>query len=265
MELVAGTAFTPADLLKMDTSNDYKNYQYSFILNETAVRKLGWTPQEAIGKTIRKNMPGVIKGVVKDFNFASLHQPIGPLVIFLDPQFTNELFVKVKGSNISSTIGFLRKVWKEWAPYRPFEYKLLNDEFDNMYKADQRTGQVFTIFSVLAILLACLGLLALAAYTTVQRTKEIGIRKVLGASVAGITALISKDFLKLVLVAVILAIPLGWFVMQKWLQNFAYRITISWWIFVAAGILAIVIALITVSFQAIKAARVNPVKSLRAE
>lgn len=265
MHLLAGTTFTQGDLMKLDTSDNYKNFQYSFLLNETAVRQLGWTPQEAIGKTIFKGSPGVVKGVVKDFNFASLHQPIAPLVIFLGPEFTNEMLIRVKGANISSAISFLRKTWKEWAPYRPFDYKFLNDEYNNMYQADQKTGKVFTIFSMLAILLACMGLFALAAYTTVQRTKEIGIRKVLGASVINITALISKDFLKLVLIAIVMAVPLGLIAMNKWLQNFAYRISMSWWIFVAAGILAIIIALLTVSWQAIRAARANPVKSLRTE
>jgi putative ABC transport system permease protein len=265
MHLVAGTAFTPADLMKMDTSDNYKNYQYSFILNETAVHKLGWTPEEAIGKTILKGRSGIIKGVVKDFNFASLHQPIGPLVIFLGPEFTNEMFVKIKGNNIPATIDFLHNLWKEWAPYRPFEYHFLNDEYNNLYKSDQRTGKIFTIFSILAILLACLGLLALAAYTTVQRTKEIGIRKVLGASVISITTLISKDFLKLVIVAIVIAVPLGWIAMHQWLQNFAYKIHIHWWVFVIAGLVSVFIALMTVSFQAIKAAVANPVEALRSE
>lgn len=265
MHLVAGTTFTPADLMKMDTSDNYKNFQYSYILNETAVRKLGWTPEEAIGKTISKGTPGIIKGVVKDFNYSSLHNTIGPLVIFLDPSFVNDMFVKVKGNDIPATLTFLQGVWKQWVPFRPFEYKFLNDEYNNLYIADQRTGKIFTLFAALAILLACMGLLALASYTTVQRTKEIGIRKVLGASVLNITSLISKDFLKLVIVAIIIAVPIAWIAMHKWLQNFAYKINIHWWVFVIAGLAAILIALMTVSFQAIRAAVADPVESLRTE
>lgn len=265
MHLIAGTHFTPADLMKMDTSDNGKNYQLSFILNETAVRKLGWTPQQAIGKTISKGTPGIIKGVVQDFNFASLHQPIGPLVIFLAPEFTNEMFVKIKGNDIPATLDFLQGVWKQWVPFRPFEYKFLNDEYNNLYQSDQRTGNIFTLFALIAILLACLGLLALAAYTTVQRTKEIGIRKVLGASVMSITALISSDFLKLVIIAVVIAVPIGWIAMQKWLQNFSYKIHIQWWVFVVSGLIAIIIAVLTVSLQAIRAGIANPVDSLRSE
>lgn len=265
MQLVAGSLFTPADIMKMDTSDNGKNFQYSFILNETAVRKLGWTPDEAIGKTVKKGMPGIVKGVVKDFNFASLHQPVGPLVIFLDPSFVNEMFVRVKGSDIPATLKFLQQTWNSWAPYRPFEYHFLDETYNHLYISEQRTAQVFSIFSTLAIVLACLGLLALAAYTTVQRTKEIGIRKILGASASSITLLVSKDFIQLVMMAIIVAAPVAWWAMHQWLGNFAYRIHIQWWVFITAGILAIVIALVTVSFHAIKAAVANPVESLRSE
>ncbi len=265
MHIIAGTDFTPADLAKMDTADNGKNFRNSFILNETAVHKLGWTPDEAIGKTISKGSPGIIKAVVRDFNFSSLHQPVSPLVIFLGPEYVNEMFVKVKGSDIPATLQFLQKTWKEWAPYRPFDYHFLDDDYNHLYIAEQRTAKVFTIFSTLAILLACLGLLAMAAYTTVQRTKEIGIRKVLGASAPNITLLISKDFVKLVIIAIVISVPVAWWAMHRWLNDFAYRISIHWWVFAAAGALAVFIALITVSYQAIKAAVANPVDSLRTE
>jgi putative ABC transport system permease protein len=263
MQLAAGTDFTRADLSLADTSNKGKNFRYAFILNETAVKDLGWTPEQAVGKTIIKNAPGVIKGVVKDFYFSSLHQPIGPLVLFLDRNFTNYCFVKVTGQNISITLQALQKLWKERVPSRPFEYRFLDDDYNSLYVSEQKTAAVFSTFSTLAILLACMGLFGLAAFTTAQRTKEIGVRKVLGAEVAGIMLLISKDFLKLTLVAVIIASPVAWYFMNKWLQDFAYHIQIQWWVFIISGALSVVVAFITVSLQSAKAALANPVKSLR--
>ncbi|MEJ7683120.1 MAG: FtsX-like permease family protein [Segetibacter sp.] len=211
-----------------------------------------------------KGAPGTIKAVVKDFHYSTLHQPIGPFVIFLGPNQVRNMFVKISG-NIPAALQSIANVWKERVPYRPFEYSFLDDEYNALYKTEQRTAQVFALFAGLAILLACLGLFALTAYATAQRTKEIGIRKVLGASVSNIVGMLSKDFLKLVLTAAFIAFPVAWWVMNKWLQDFAYRINISWWIFMVAGLVAVLIALITVSFQAIKAAVANPVKSLRTE
>ncbi len=259
------TDFTEADLKLLDTSADYKNYRYSFILNEKAVRDLGWSPQQAIGKTIHKGNPGTIKAVVKNFNYSSFHEPIGPLVIFLNPDMVRQLFVKITGNNIPRTLQNLETTWKQRVPHRPFEYHFLDEEYDALYKTEQRTAQLFSFFSALAILLACLGLFALAAYTTVQRTKEIGIRKVLGASIQNITFLLSKEFVQLVVIAILVASPIAWLAANVWLQDFAFRISISWWMFVIAGLSAIVIALATVSFQAIRAALANPVKSLRTE
>ena len=178
---------------------------------------------------------------------------------------TKILNIKISGKNIPAALQSLANVWKERVPHRPFEYSFLEEEYNALYKTEQRTAQVFALFAGLAILLACLGLFALSAYTTAQRTKEIGIRKVLGASVSNIVNMLSKDFLKLVLIAAFIAFPIAWWSMNKWLQDFAYRINISWWIFFVAGLAAVLIALITVSFQAIKAAVSNPVKSLRTE
>jgi len=265
MKIIAGTDFTRADLKLADTTNQNKNFKYAFILNETAVKAFGWTPEQAVGKTIDKNAPGLIKAVVKDFHFSSFHQPIGPLMLFLDRDYTNDFFIRVSGKNLPSTIHSLQNLWKERVPTMPFEYRFLDDDYNSLYISEQRSAKVFSTFSILAILLACLGLFGLVAFTTMQRTKEIGIRKVLGAGVSGIVALIAKDFLKLTLIAVLVASPLAWYFMYAWLQGFAYRIAIEWWVFAVAGGLAILIALLTISFQAVKAALANPVKSLRSE
>ena len=265
IQLKSGRDFNRSDLLAMDTSHDYRDYVFSFILNEKAATELGWTPEEAIGKTIRKGSPGIIRGVVKNFNFSSLHEPIGPLVIFLNPDMIGEMFVKVDGKRLGVTLPELEKVWKLRVPYRPFEYRFLDDEYNNLYKTEQRTAQVFALFSSLAIILACLGLFALATFTTMQRTKEIGIRKVLGASMAGIVIMLSREFILLVCIAVTIAIPVAWYAGASWLQDFAFRIQISWWMFVAAAAIAVLIALLAVSIQAIKAAIANPVEALRSE
>ncbi len=265
IQIIAGTGFTPADMKQMDTSDNYRNFRYSFILNETGAKALGWKPSEAIGKTIDKGYPGFVKAVVRDFHIASLHQPISPLLIFLDTEYINNLFIKVSGSDLAGTLNFLQKVWKERVPYRPFEYHFLDEDYNALYKTETRTAQLFSAFSATAIILACLGLFAMAAFTTVQRTKEIGIRKVLGASIINITGLLSKDFLQLVGIAAVIAFPISWFAMNKWLEDFAYRIRISWMVFAGAASLSILIALVTVSYQAIKTAIANLVKSLRTE
>ncbi|MFI5186638.1 MAG: ABC transporter permease [Chitinophagales bacterium] len=267
MKILAGSDYTMADLQQLDESNKNNNPQYAYMLNETALKKIGWSLQQAIGKTISVSgsRPGVVKAVVKDFNFQSMHEPIGPLMIFLDTQWVRNMFVKVSGSNISNTVQQIEKIWKDRVPYRPFEYRFLDDEFESLYKTEQHTAQLFSIFSGLAILLACLGLFGLTAFTTVQRTKEIGIRKVLGANVTSIVSALSKDFMKLVLLAFMIASPVAYYFMHQWLGGFAYRISISWLVFAVAGIAALLIALVTVCFHAIKAAIANPVKSLRTE
>ena len=265
LKLVAGSDFNHDDVLQIDTTNSGKNFRYSFMLNESAVKALGWTPQEAIGKQISKNSPGIIKAVVKDFNFKSFHTPISPLLIFLDHFQTRDLFVRINSNNTSNTIKSIETVWKKRVTGRPFEYKFLDDDYDALYRTEQRTATVFTTFSALAILLACLGLFAITAYSVVQRTKEIGIRKVLGANITGIIVLISKDFLVLVLIATVIASPVAWYVSHQWLQDFAYRISVHWWVFILAGAGSLIVAACTVSVQALKAALANPVKSLRSE
>lgn len=265
LKIIAGSDFNETDVMQIDTTNQGKNFHYSFMLNETAARELGWTPEEAIGKEISKGSTGKIKAVVKDFNFKSFHDPIGPLLIFLDHDQTQNLFIRIDGKNTSAAIQSIEKIWKNRVPERPFSYKFLDDDYDAMYRGEQRTAGVFTTFSALAILLACLGLFAVTAYAVVQRTKEIGIRKVLGATVSSIIVLISKDFLGLIIIATVIASPIAWYMAHSWLQDFAYRINIHWWIFVAAGAASLLVAAVTVSIQAIKAALANPVKSLKSE
>jgi len=265
LKIVAGTDFNHTDLLQMNTANNYKNYRYSFMLNESAARALGWTPEQAVGKEISKNFPGRIKAVVKDFNFKSFHDAIGPLLIFLDHDQTQAMFVRVSGNNTPAALQAIQKLWKDRVPYRPFEYRFLDEDYDALYRGEQRTAGVFTTFSALAILLACLGLFAVTAYAVLQRTKEIGIRKVLGANISTIIMLISKDFLWMVMVAAVISSPIAWYMSHIWLQDFAYRISIHWWIFIAAGAASLIVAWITVGIQALKAALMNPVKSLRSE
>ena len=235
------------------------------MLNESAVKALGWTPEEAIGKKINKGAPGTVKAVIKDFHFKSFHNPITPLVVFLDKRMPQKMFVKIVGNNIPATLRNLETSWKQRVAHRPFEYHFLDEDYESLYKAEQRIAGIFSTFSTLAILLACLGLFGLTAFAVVQRTKEIGIRKILVANIPSIISLLSKDFLLLIMIAIVVASPLAWYAASTWLQDFVYRIKIEWWVFVLAGVVALGIALLTISFQAVKAALANPVKSLRTE
>ncbi len=268
MHIVSGTDFTLADWQKMDLSHGAANWQTSYMLNESAAKAMGWTPERAIGKIIyRSGQKGTIKAVLKDFNFTSLHEPIRPLVIFLDSNYYHifQIFVKVSGRDLPAVIKGLGDTWKERVTHRPFQYHFLDDNYNRIYHNEQQTAKIFSSFSSLAILLACLGLFALAAYTTVQRSREIGIRKILGAGVKEIMVLISGDFIRLVIIASCIAFPLAWFSANKWLEQFAYRIQIRGWVFLFAGIAATLIALGSISFQALRAARVNPVKTLKTD
>jgi putative ABC transport system permease protein len=264
LHIIAGNDYSLTDVKQFDTSNGGQNLKYSYMLNETAAKALGWTAEEAIGKTIAKGREGKVKAVVKDFHFRSLHEAIGPLIIFMDNRMVNRLFVKIKG-DIPAALAHLEATWKQRVSHRPFEYHFLDEDYDALYKAEQRTAGVFTTFSTLAILLACLGLFALTAYSMVRRTKEIGIRKILGATIADILVLVSKDFLKLVLIAMLIAVPIAWYAINKWLQSFTYKTSIHWWVFAMAGVATLLIAFITISLQAIKTALTNSVKNLRTE
>ena len=250
-------------------SKDYGTDSSATILNETAVALLGF--QDPIGKKIYSSPDNAgkvkvytIVGVVKNFNFESLHQSIGPLAFFLGNS-TGMASFKIKAANIPVLLKSIEATWKSMGSGMPFHYRFLDDSFNEMYDNERRVGKIAISFSFLAILIACLGLFGLATFIAEQRTKEIGIRKVLGASVNGIVQLLSKDFVRLVIIAFIIATPLAWYIMNKWLQDFSYRVNIGWWVFALAGVIALFIALFTVSFQAIKAALTNPVKNLRTE
>ncbi len=224
--------------------------------------------EDAIGKQFTYgNRAGQLVGVINDFHFESLHQRILPIVLFTSttPDGYRRISIKISGNNIPAALSHIEATWKKFLPETPYDFTFLDERFADLYKAEQQQGSIFTIFSFIAIFIACLGLFGLSAFTITQRIKEIGIRKVLGASITSIVTLLSKDFMKLVIIASVIAFPIAWYAMHNWLQDFAYRITIPWLVFIIAGIAAALIALATISFQAIKAAVANPVKSLRTE
>ncbi len=266
VQIIAGSDFIEQDVKDVSDSVAEKDKKYHFIINESAAKALGWTPQQAINKKmfLGNHRPGYVKAVVKDFHFASLHKPIKPLVLF-NGQWSSVMMAKISGANLPQTIASLEATWKANIKHRPFDYHFLDEDYNKMYRSELRIGKVLNIFTLIAALLAAAGLLGLSAYTAQQRTKEIGIRKVLGAGIFSLIALLTKDFAKMVVLSCAIAFPVGWFVMHKWLQDFAYRIDITWWIFVVSALASIGIAVITVSFQAAKAATANPVKSLKTE
>ncbi len=270
----ADEGFIPAYGIKVvagrNFSKEYGMDTSSFIINEAAVKALELKSNEdAIGKQFTYgDRTGQLIGVINDFNFESLHQRILPLVLFTSKTTGDgygRISIKIAGNNIPAALAHIENTWKKFLPETPYDYKFLDERFADLYKAEQHQGNIFTIFSFIAIFIACLGLFGLSAFTITQRIKEIGIRKVLGASVGSIVQLISKDFLFLVLIAAIIAFPVAWYAMRNWLQDFAYRINIPWWMFIAAGLLAALIAFATISIEAIKAATANPVKSLKTE
>jgi putative ABC transport system permease protein len=250
-------------------SKEFGSDSSAIIINESTAKIIGF--KDPIGKQLFRAVDQqghigayTIIGVVRNFNFETLHHEIGPLAFELS-QGNGFASFKVGTGNISQLISQIQSKWKTMSLGLPFRYRFLDDSFDEMYRSEQRVGKIALVFSALAIFIACLGLFGLATFIAEQRTKEIGIRKVLGASVQGIVQMLSKDFMRLVAISFVIAVPVAWYFMHKWLQDFAYRVNISWWIFVAAGLAALLIALVTVSFQAIRAAITNPVKSLRTE
>lgn len=257
LQLVAGRNIVEGDSIR------------EYVINETLLHKLGFrNPQAILGKRMQyylSSVPLPIVGVVKDFHQRSLHEVIAPCFIASFPTLYQQAGIRISGASSTQTLAHIRSVWQRLYPTDVFEYEFLNDQLAKFYETETTISQLVNVFALMAMVICGLGLYGLVAFTVGQRTKEIGIRKVLGASVASIVGLLSKDFLKLVVVAIVLASPLAWWAMHTWLQDFAYKIDIAWWVFVLAGLLAVSIALLTVSFQSVKAALMNPVKSLRSE
>ena len=252
-------------------SRDFKTDSLGIIINESAAKLLGFA--DPVNKEVYylnnfnngKDVTAYhILGVVKDFNFSSLREQVTPLALVYREQ-NGSISFRINTSNITGLVANIENKWKSMAPSQPFTYSFMDDDFNNTYKSEQQTGKIFISFAIFAIFIACLGLFGLVTYAAEQRTKEIGIRKVLGASVSGIVGMLSKDFLKLIIIAMLIAFPLSWWAMHSWLQHFAYRISITWRVFVIAGGISLLIALLTVCLQAIKAAIANPVRNLRTE
>lgn len=253
-----------------DFDRRFKNDSTSIIVNESAVAVIGVSPEEALGmqytSDVGEDNPQFFKiiGVVKDFHFSPFRNEIESLSMHLG-SFSDAMAVKLEQGSFSNAITSIERIWNDLAPGQPFDYYFMEDSFNNTYKSEQRLGRIFIIFTILSIIIACLGLFGLATFNAEKRTKEIGVRKVMGAGVGQIAYRLTMDFLKLVGVAILVSIPLGWYVMGKWLEDFSYRIEIGWWVFILAALLALIISIATVSYQSIKAAIVNPVKSLRTE
>jgi putative ABC transport system permease protein len=260
MEMVAGRFF----------DKSFSTDSNAIIINERALSVLGITPEEAIGKRLTNDVGeanqefATIIGVIKNFHYDSFKDEIGSLSMHLG-SYANKMSVKLKAGDFKNTISEIEEKWQTVAPGQPFNHYFMDDSFNDTYETEQRLGSIFFTFTILSLLIACLGLFGLAAFNAEKRTKEIGVRKVMGASVGQITYRLTFDFLKLVGVAIIIALPLGWFVMNKWLEGFSYRIDIPLWIYVLAAVSAIIISILTVSYQSIKAAIVNPVNSLKSE
>ena len=249
----------------------------AFLVNRAALKFFGW--KDITGKMTGyytyayspdgsyREVPkrGEVVGVIDDYNHADLKTAVAPMIVSLNDGYEGQLAVRIRAGAVPNVIQQLNGLWRQQFPDQPLSYEFLDDVFNQTYRTEARTGQVFGLFAALAVLISCLGLFGLVTFTAEQRTKEIGVRKVLGASVTSIVALLSKDFLRLVLIAIVIASPIAWYAMNRWLQDFAYKIDIEWWVFVLAGSLAVGIALLTVSLQSVKAALMNPVKSLRSE
>lgn len=260
MEVIAGRGF----------DKQFSTDSTAIVLNESAVSILGAGPEEALGMKLTRNFgegPSVLYtviGVVKNFHYESLRENIGALSMTLGNS-TGSMAVKLEAGDFSNAIASIEGIWNRVAPGQPFNYRFMEDSFNTTYQTEQQLGRIFITFTMLSILIACLGLFGLAAFSAEKRTKEIGVRKVMGATVGQITYRLTIDFLKLVGIAILVSLPIGWFIMDRWLEDFSYRIEIGWSVFVIAALLAIVVAVVTVSFQSIKAAIVNPIESLRTE
>ncbi|HLK96716.1 MAG TPA: FtsX-like permease family protein, partial [Hymenobacter sp.] len=255
IKLIRGRDFSPA------FGTDSTNY----VINQAAAKRMGY--KDPVGQPLTFwGKPGTIVGVLEDFHFNSLHVAIRPLIIRLQPtNYYGQILIRTQPGQINQALASIEALHQELSPKDPFAYSFVDTDYAKLYKSETVVGTLATVFAGMAIFIACLGLFGLAAFTAEQRTKEIGVRKVLGASVTSIVTLLSKDLLKLVLIAILIATPLAWYAMNRWLQGFAYKVNMEWWVFAVAGLLAVGIALLTVSFQSMKAALVNPVKSLGSE
>jgi putative ABC transport system permease protein len=263
LQLIAGRDFSDQDIEAV-TPENWDDKKFHYIISEGAAKKLGWTPEEAIGRELILNNIGVVRGVIKDFHFQSIHSELKPIVLFTDIN-GQRLLVKVSGEDLTGTIAHLEGVWKKLVPDRPFEYSFLDDTYNRMYNTEIQLGKIMSLFSVIAILLACLGLFGLSSYMMQQRIKEIGIRKILGASFWNLLGILSGNFIMLVVIAIVIASPLAYMLMNNWLSTFQYHTDIQPWIFVMAGSVIVGISLLTVSIHGFKAMTENPVKSLRSE
>ncbi|HZI54480.1 MAG TPA: ABC transporter permease [Chitinophagaceae bacterium] len=267
LQIIAGREFSKDHPTDLDEA---------FIINETAVKEFGFgTPENAIGQkmawdkwipdSLKPVKKGEVIGVIKDFHYKSLHEKVSKAVLIVYPPVVVKVAVKVKTANLAKTIEDIRSAWNKFSPDFPLDYHFLDENFEKMYKAEQKLSSLLWIFTAMAIFVGCMGLFGLTAFSAEQRVKEIGIRKVLGASAGNIVTLLSKNFISLIVISLLIASPIAWWAMNKWLEDFAYRINIGWWVFVIAGMAALLIAMLTVSFHAVKAAIANPVKSLRTE
>ncbi len=267
IQMVAGTGLNRADneLVARIYRREDTLSALPILINEAQCAAFGWKPEEAIDQYVGFKGKAQIKGVFNNFHFTSLHEPVSNLVVFPSGGWGRTLLVKIGRQDIAEVLSFLENKWTQLAPHRPFSYHFLDEEFEQMYGSERQTTQLVTTCSILAILLACLGLFGIATYHIIQRTKEIGIRKVLGATTTNILFLFSKNFLLLVFLGLLVAIPFSWYLMEPWLRDFAYRIDLKWWMFILPGVLVITVAFLTISVQSLRAALNNPVESLRSE
>jgi putative ABC transport system permease protein len=261
LNIIAGNDFSES------AAQNVEDGTYQYLVNRATIEALGWDESEAIGKRmgLSSNRMGTLVGIIEDYHFLSLHEQIYPMAFFVEPRSCNYLLVKMAPGQVQPTLDIIETAWNERITHRPFTYSFLDQEIDALYRSEYQTGQVFALVSLIAVLIACLGLFGLAAFATGRRTKEVGIRKVLGATVGQIIYILSREFTVLVFIAFVVATPVAILVMGGWLENFAYQVEMSWYMFALAGLAALGIAWLTVSYQAIKAARANPVQALRYE
>jgi putative ABC transport system permease protein len=261
LQMLAGTGFPDDPGYKPEPGN------YRYLVNQTLIEEVGWDPETAVGRQINLlgNRVGQVYGIYQDYHYQSMHEQISPQALFIEPSQFSRLMLKTTGGSVAALMEQIESTWKEVAPGRAFEYTFLDSEIEALYRSDRQTADIVSIFSILAVFIACLGLLGLASYAAEQRTREIGIRKALGANVGQIFILMISELIRVVLIASVIAIPVAWFVMAGWLEDFAYRIDLAWWIFALAALSALFIAIATVSYQSIRAALTDPIESLRYE